>query len=101
MADEKTEPSGFTEHTRSLAGEYAHEQGWGLLEEERTRQPDQKQDFEGGLDYEYGARDFGDSAIDTSAVQPSPESVQFLTKGAEPLDLGDSEQNAQEANEKE
>ena len=29
------EPRGFGEHVRGLAGEYAHEQGWGLNEEER------------------------------------------------------------------
>ncbi len=84
MADEKPqappqEPSGFTSHTRSLAGEYAHEQGWGLNEEERSRLPGAKQDFEGGTDYEYGARDFGDTAVDTSAVKPSPESIAFVT----------------------
>jgi hypothetical protein len=84
MPDEKTEvaaarePLGFTDHTRSLAGEYAHEQGWGLNEEERTKLPDEKQDFEGGIDYEYGARDFGDTAVDTSAVKPSPESMKFV-----------------------
>ncbi len=84
MADEKPqapphEPSGFTDHTRSLAGEYAHEQGWGLNEDQRTLLPDAKQDFEGGTDYEYGARDFGDTAVDTSAIQPSPESIAFIT----------------------
>ena len=86
MTDEKRdetvphEPLGFTDHTRSLAGEYAHEQGWGLNEEERTKQPEGKQDFEGGTDYEYGARDFGDTAVDTSAVTPSPESIAFVQK---------------------
>ena len=84
MADETEqkpplpEPSSFTSHTRSLAGEYAHEQGWGLNEEERTKLSDAKQDFEGGTDYEYGARDFGDTAVDTSAVTPSPESVAYV-----------------------
>ena len=78
MADEKTEPVGFGEHTRGLSGEYAHEQGWGLNEAERTKLPEAKQDFEGGTDYDYGARDFGDTAVDTSNVQPSPESVEFL-----------------------
>ncbi len=77
MADTK-EPLGFTEHTRSLAGEYAHEQGWGLNEEERTKLADDKQDFEGGTDYEYGARDFGDTAVDTSAIKPSPESIAYV-----------------------
>ena len=81
MADEKKpeEPLGFTDHTRSLSGEYAHEQGWGLNEEERTKLPEEKQDFEGGTDYDYGARDFGDTAVDTSNVKPSPEAVEFLT----------------------
>ena len=89
MADETTpkallpEPSGFTSHTRSLAGEYAHEQGWGLNEEERTKLPDAKQDFEGGTDYEYGARDFGDTAVDTSAVTPSPASIAFVLETAD------------------
>ena len=80
MADEKPhEPSGFTDHTRSLAGEHAHEQGWGLNEDERTHLPETKQDFEGGTDYDYGARDFGDTAVNTSAVTPSPESIAFIT----------------------
>ncbi len=85
MADNKApqEPLGFTEHTRSLAGEFAHEQGWGLNEQERTKLPEEKQDFEGGTDYEYGARDFGDTAVDTSDVKPSPESVEFLRKQRE------------------
>ena len=84
MADEQApakserEPLGFTDRTRSLSSEYAHEQGWGLNEEERTAVPTEKQAFEGGTDYDYGARDFGDTAADTSAVQPSPESVQYL-----------------------
>ncbi len=60
------EPRGFGEHTRGLAGEYAHEQGWGLDEEERTRLPDQPQDIDGGTDYEYGARDFGDEPVNTA-----------------------------------
>ena len=33
------EPRGFGEHTRGLAGEYAHEQGWQLNEDERRKQP--------------------------------------------------------------
>ena len=87
MTDEKRndtaphEHSGFTSHTRSLAGEYAHEQGW--HEEERTKLPEDKQDFEGGTDYEYGARDFGDTAVDTSSVVPSPESIEFVQKKSE------------------
>lgn len=82
MPDKKPEePLGFTSHTRSLAGEYAHEQGWGLEEDHRTLLPEEKQS--GGTDYDYGAQDFGDTATDTSAVQPSPEAIKFLTKDSE------------------
>jgi hypothetical protein len=65
------EPAGFTQHRGGLASEYAREQGWGLNLEERTKTPQQKQDYDGGKDYEYGARDFGDSAVDTSEAQPA------------------------------
>ena len=60
------EPRGFGEHTRGLSGEYAHEQGWGLDVEERTKQPETPQDADGGTDYEYGARDFGDEPVNTA-----------------------------------
>ncbi len=60
------EPRGFGERTRGLAGEYAHEQGWGLDVEERTTQPATAQDTDGGTDYEYGARDFGDDPVNTA-----------------------------------
>ncbi len=70
MADEinekPVEPRGFGHHTRGLAGEYAHEQGWGLDEPERILQPATPQDTDGGTDYEYGARDFGDTPVNTS-----------------------------------
>lgn len=53
------EPRGFGEHTRGLSGEYAHEQGWGLDVEERTRLArvarDGPQDVDGGREYDYGA----------------------------------------------
>ncbi len=69
MAEETTgkplEPRGFGEHTRGLAGEYAHEQGWGLDEAERTAQETAPQDTDGGNDYDYGAQDFGDTPINT------------------------------------
>lgn len=76
----KKEPLGFGEHSRGLSSEYAHEQGWGLNEEERTKQPETKRDFQGGTDYDYGARDFGDTAVDTSDAQPSPELVKRVQK---------------------
>jgi len=84
MSDKKPEePLGFTSHTRGLASEYAHEQGWGLEEEQRTRLDEEAQPPKGGTDYDYGAQDFGDIATDTSAVQPSPEAIKFLTKDLE------------------
>lgn len=82
---ETPEPSGFTPHTAGLASEYAREQGWGTHEQERTREPNEKQDYDGGRDYDYGARDFGDTAVDTSAVQPEGE----LKKVAERAKKGD------------
>ena len=72
MADDKQptphadEPRGFGEHTRGLAGEYAHEQGWGLEQDQRAKLPGQPQDTDGGTDYEYGARDFGDEPVNTA-----------------------------------
>ncbi len=63
---EKRVPQGFTVHSSGLASEYAREQGWGINEEERRKTPRQKQDYDGGTTYDYGARDFGDTAEDTS-----------------------------------
>lgn len=66
------EPRGFGEHTRKIPSENAHEQGWGLNKDERTQlNPDQQKS--GGTDYDYGAQDFGDTAVDPSRVQPSEE----------------------------
>lgn len=73
MADESkesVEPRGFGHHTRGLAGEYAHEQGWGLDDPERTLEPATPQDTDGGSDYEYGARDFGDTPVNTAIDHP-------------------------------
>ena len=66
------EPRGFGQHTRGLSGEYAHEQGWGLNLEQRTRDSVRPQNTDGGLDYEYGARDFGDEPANTEL---SPDSA--------------------------
>ena len=63
-------PQGFTVHTSGLASEYAREQGWGINEEERKKTPHDKQNYDGGRNYEYGAQDFGDTAIDTSKARP-------------------------------
>ena len=62
------EPRGFSEHTRRTSSENAHEQGWGLNEEERRQIPPGQQ-RRGGTDYEYGAQDFGDSPVDTSKAK--------------------------------
>ena len=71
------EPRGFGGHSRGLAGEYAHEQGWGLNEPERTVAPE---GANGGSDYDYGARAFGDEAVNTSTAKPTPEDVNTILK---------------------
>lgn len=65
---EKAEPRGLGEHARGLASEYAHEQGWQLNEDERRKLPDEPQNTDGGTDYEYGARDFGDEPVNTEPL---------------------------------
>ena len=70
------EPRGFGEHTRGLAGEYAHEQGWGLDEQERTAQPRTPQDIDGGTDYDYSARDFGDEPVNTAIPKEERDPTQ-------------------------
>ena len=72
MAEEKAtpgkvpEPRGFGQHAHGLASEYAHEQGWGLNEAERTAVPKERQPTYGGKEYDYSARDFGDEPTDMS-----------------------------------
>ena len=86
MAEEKLppsehpEPRGFGEHSRGLAGEYAHEQGWGINEEERRALPKGPQAADGGNDFDYGARDFGDEAVDTSEARPTAADVEAILK---------------------
>ena len=63
------EPRGFGEHSKGLAGEYAHEQGWGLHEAERTALPKDRQPTYGGTEYDYGARDFGDEVTDMTGSE--------------------------------
>jgi len=70
---DKREPKGFTVHSSNLASEYARELGWGINEDERTKTPQEKQDYDGGKDCDYGARDFGDTAVDTSSAQAAIE----------------------------
>lgn len=78
--DNLVEPRGFGEHTRGLSSEYAHEQGWGLNIEQRKRGSTQPQNIDGGSDYEYGARDFGDepanTELDPDAADPMQNSRQ-------------------------
>lgn len=74
------EPLGFSEHTRRSSSEHAHEQGWGLNEDERRKLP-RNQAAQGGTDYDYGAQDFGDTAVDTRAAQPSGDTLS-MKKGS-------------------
>lgn len=52
------EPVGFTNRTRGLSGEYAHEQGWQLFEDERrvpaTDPPGVEEKYV-GHEYDWGA----------------------------------------------
>ena len=71
MAEQRespAEPRGLGEHARGLASEYAHEQGWQLNDEERRNQSVASRDMNGGTDYDYGARDFGDEPVNTASV---------------------------------
>lgn len=81
-AGEEREPRGFGEHTRGLPGEYAHEQGWGLAEEERTRQAGAPQDTDGGTDYNYSAQDFGDDPVNMARVNASSKRGDDEARGA-------------------
>lgn len=79
------EPRGLGEHARGLVGENAHEQGWQLNEEQRRKQPAGKQNTDGGTDYDYGARDFGDEPVDMAA----PITDEQVAKAREALTKGD------------
>jgi hypothetical protein len=81
------EPRGFSEHTRGLPGEYAHEQGWGLEAEERTRQDASTSDTDGGNDYNYSARDFGDEPVNMKRVGSDPAAEEAARRA---LDLDQS-----------
>ena len=71
--EETRVPQGFTAHSSGLASEYARELGWGINEEERKKTPSEKQDYDGGRNYEYGARDFGDTATDASSAEAATD----------------------------
>ena len=61
-------PKGFAPGSSGLASEYAREMGWDLNEDERKRTALEKQESDGGLNYDYGAQDCGDEAKDTSTA---------------------------------
>lgn len=84
QTEDNPEPKGFTTHTSGPASEYAREQGWETNEEQRAQTPKEKQPYDGGRDYDYGARDFGDTAVDTSSAQPR----QDVSTAAEKLRKG-------------
>jgi hypothetical protein len=90
---EPPEPRGFGQHTRGLSGEYAHEQGWGIDVEERTRLAPGPNDTDGGTDYDYGARDFGDEPVNTA----SPDHTAGLSEEAARNALGVQPAKAQPA----
>jgi hypothetical protein len=65
------EPKGLGEHAMGHEAEIAQEQGWGLNEEERTKLPEGRPAHYGGIGYDYGAQDFGD----TPAKRDNPEGI--------------------------
>lgn len=79
----RQEPRGFGEHSRRRSSENAHEQGWGLNEDERRKQSQGKQNLEGGGDHDYGARDFGDTRVETSKARPSARAGKSTAKSRE------------------
>jgi hypothetical protein len=66
---QQDEPKGLGEHARGPAAEKAHEEGWDLNEQERTKQPPGRPAHYGGKGYDYGAQDFGD----TPSKRDNPE----------------------------
>jgi hypothetical protein len=64
----RLEPRGFGEHTRRSSSENAHEQGWGLNWDERTKVAQGKQG-----DDDYGAQEFGETAVNTSDSSAGPK----------------------------
>jgi hypothetical protein len=80
----RKEPSGLGIHNLGRGAEYAHEEGWGINEEERTTASDVAQNVAGGKDYNYGAADFGDEPVNEGDVQPSPDAVEYLTGKKKP-----------------
>jgi hypothetical protein len=85
--NQNAEPRGFGKHSRGLSGEYAHEQGWGLNLEQRRRQSTQPQNADGGTDYNYGARDFGDEPVNTNIDPDAVGPTQNRTRREESEDL--------------
>jgi hypothetical protein len=98
MADQQRgkppEPLGFGEHTRGLPGEYAHEQGWELNEEERRRQAASPRDTDGGNDYNYSAQDFGDEPANMARMGADEARAEEAARRA--LGLDDSDKTSQD-----
>jgi len=85
-------PSGFTPHSGGRASQYARQQGWGINEAERRETAKQKQDSDGGTDYDYGARDFGD--IPLSTVKTTNKATVQATSKTASQDTGNTTKKA-------
>jgi hypothetical protein len=64
------DPQGFTPRSGRAASEHAREQGWQINEDERTKTSTEKQPYDGGIDYDVGAQDLGDTLVDISSAKP-------------------------------
>jgi hypothetical protein len=74
--DQQRGPRGLGVRTHGLASEYSQEQGWGTNTSDRTK--GDTNSANGGTDYDYGARDFGEVPSNQADVQPSQETKEFL-----------------------
>ena len=90
----KQEPRGFGEHSRGLSGEYAHELGWGLDVDRRTKTAPGPEDISGGKEYDYGARDFGDEPMNMERANDGSAPDERATRRA--LDINDDSNTTEE-----
>ena len=63
-------PHGFTVRSAGPASEKARELGWGINEEERTKTPMQKQNYDGGTANDKGPQEFSHTPLSAVSAKP-------------------------------
>ncbi len=63
-------PEGFTVHSSGPASAKARELGWGINEEERTKTPMQKQNYDGGTANDKGPQEFSHTPLSAVSAKP-------------------------------